>query len=47
MNKTTTIVIIILALAVLFLAYTVMSSSGGVPVSSYPTGQYAGGGCGI
>ena len=46
MNKTTTIVIIILALAVLFLAYTIMSSSG-VPVTSYPTGQYAGGGCGV
>lgn len=47
MNKTTTIVIVILALAVLFLAYTVISSNSGVPISSYPIGQYAGGGCGI
>lgn len=47
MNKTTTIIIIILILAVLFLVYTIISSNSGVPVSSYPTGQYAGGGCGI
>ncbi|MBU0963165.1 MAG: hypothetical protein KKD48_04650 [Nanoarchaeota archaeon] len=47
MDKNTTIVVIILGLAVLFLAYTIMTSNGSAAVSSYQVGQYAGGGCGI